>query len=65
MSTDSILSPRQPVLRSHCLDCQAVFARHRAVQRSIDTICRGRDADTLTCPECGSLAVKELEHDPV
>lgn len=63
MSTELMLIPRQPVLRSHCLDCRAVFARHRAVLRSMDTIARGIDADTLVCPECGSLAVEEASHE--
>lgn len=63
MNPELMQIPRQPVLRSQCLDCQAVFARHRAVQRSMDTIARGVDADTLVCPECGSQAVEEAAHE--
>lgn len=64
MSTQaSTFIVKQPVARDRCLDCRADFARHRAVQRLVDTILHDGELEVLVCPECGSYAVQEDSHE--
>lgn len=50
---------RKPLPRATCLDCQAEFARCRALRRLANTIVPTGESDILVCPECGSYVVKE------
>lgn len=63
MTTQATTLVKHPIARSQCLDCRAQFARHRALQRFVDTILLDGELEILVCPECGSYAVQEDSHE--
>ena len=54
---------KKPVPRGTCKDCLAEFALHRAIRRISDPQLHDDELDIYTCPDCGSYAVEEQNHE--